>query len=33
VRTPLDLILHEVATNAAKNGALSVESGRVRISW
>lgn len=29
----LSLILHELATNAAKHGALSVSTGRVRIGW
>lgn len=29
----LSLIVHELATNAAKYGALSVESGRVEVTW
>ena len=33
LNVPLALILHELCTNAAKYGALSVETGRVRIAW
>jgi PAS domain S-box-containing protein len=29
----LTLILHELATNAAKHGALSVSKGRLRVAW
>jgi PAS domain S-box-containing protein len=30
---PLTMLIHELATNAMKHGALSVESGRLLVSW
>lgn len=33
IATPLGLILHELSTNAAKHGALSVAAGHVSLDW
>jgi len=30
---PLSMIVHELATNAVKHGALSIEAGRVSVGW
>jgi two-component system, chemotaxis family, CheB/CheR fusion protein len=33
VATPFGLILHELATNAAKHGSLSISGGSIHVSW
>ncbi|TCZ66830.1 HWE histidine kinase domain-containing protein [Roseicella aquatilis] len=33
IAQPLSLVLHELATNAAKHGALSCEAGTLRLDW
>ncbi len=30
---PVSMILHELATNAAKHGAISVPAGKIRVAW